>query len=166
MLYIPKDEHIRQILSISERTVAIIKHADFSSRDYNAAETIISMLLNNIKSMSVVIALERNECSEKDCYTNTYENAVTSKILSISQKKNLRELESIRKSVSDGSYSPDTDKLLHFLSLYDSFAENFFSQSATVSEMRNKGINIPSPVSIKQETEIILGIRKPEKKHK
>ncbi len=137
MMYLTKEELVRNIAEQTERAFAVIEHTDFNSDKLNPNAVIIPFLSNIFDSALIVTALEDDANSENDCHRNALNLVMCSLNIKNSTKNFIRKIQELRQKYTiDGTKIPfDSDECLDFLNAYDCFMFEFIRNSKTVQEM-------------------------------
>lgn len=175
MMYLTKEELVKNIAEQTERAFAIIEHTDFSSDKLNPNSVIIPFLGNIADSALIVTALDDNDNSEFDCHRNALSLVMRSGKVKNTTKDFIRKIQDYRKkyTMDSGHSAFDSAECLDFLNSYDCLMYDFINSSNTVREMnilqfssfRNAvekllKKNMPASVNNSQENEIIEQIRR------
>lgn len=136
MMYLTKEELVRNIAEQTERAFAVIEHTDFNSDKLNPNAVIIPFLSNIFDSALIVTALEDDTNSENDCHRNALNLVMCSLNIKNSTKNFIRKIQELRQKYTiDGTKIPfDSDECLDFLNAYDCFMFEFIRNSKTVQE--------------------------------
>ncbi|MDE6784828.1 MAG: hypothetical protein K2J26_05595 [Ruminococcus sp.] len=175
MMYLTKEELVKNIAEQTERAFAIIEHTDFSSDKLNPNSVIIPFLSNIADSVLIVIALDDNDNSRTDCHRNALSLVMHSDKVKNTTKDFIKKIQDSRKKyTSDSGQSVfDSAECVDFLNAYDCFMYDFINSNNTVREMNILKFssfrnivekllkkNTPDSVNNTHENEIIEQIRK------
>lgn len=136
MMYLTKEELVKNIAEQTERAFAVIEHTDFSSDKLNPNAVIIPFLCNISDYALIVTALEENADSENDCHRNALSLVMESPKVKNTTKNFIRKIQELRRKYTiDGTDVPfNPDECLDFLNAYDCFMFEFIKNSTTVQE--------------------------------
>lgn len=136
MMYLTKEELVKNIAEQTERAFAVIEHTDFSSDKLNPNTVIIPFLCNISDYALIVTALEENADSENDCHRNALSLVMESPKVKNTTKNFIRKIQELRRKYTiDGTDVPfNPDECLDFLNAYDCFMFEFIKNSTTVHE--------------------------------
>lgn len=136
MMYLTKEELVKNIAEQTERVFAVIEHTDFSSDKLNPNAVIIPFLCNIADFALIVTALEDNDNSENDCHRNALSLVMGSPKVKNTTKNFIRKIQELRRKYTlDGTDIPfNPDECLDFLNAYDCFMFEFIKNSTTVQE--------------------------------
>lgn len=139
MMYLTKEELVKNIAEQTERAFAIIEHTDFNSDKLNPNAVIIPFLSNIFDSALIVTALEDDANSENDCHRNAMNLVMCSLKVKNTTKNFIRKIQELRRKYTlDGTQSSfDSAECLDFLNAYDCFMFEFIRNSTTVQEMNS-----------------------------
>lgn len=139
MIYLTKEELVKNIAEQTERASAVIEHTDFSSDKLNPNAVIIPFLSNIADSALIVTALEDDTNIENDCHRNALNLVMCSLKVKNTTKDFIGKIQKFRKKYTlDGANIPfDSAECLDFLNAYDCFMFEFIKNSPTVQEMNN-----------------------------
>lgn len=142
MMYLSKEELVKNIAEQTERAEAIIKHIDFNSDKFNPNSVIIPFLSNIFSSALIVTALEDSSNAENDCHRNAYELVMRSVRIKNNTKDFIKQINTIKQKYTienNGNNLFDSDECLDFLNAYDCFMYNFAENSTTLKNLKNRG---------------------------
>lgn len=139
MIYLTKEELVKNIAEQTERASAVIEHTDFSSDKLNPNAVIIPFLSNIADSALIVTALEDDANSENDCHRNALNLVMCSLKVKNTTKDFIRKIQELRRkyTIDGAQLSFDYTECLDFLNAYDCFMFEFIRNSTTVQEMNN-----------------------------
>lgn len=139
MMYLTKEELVKNIAEQTERASAVIEHTDFNSDQFNPNTVIIPFLSNIADSALIVTALEDDANSENDCHRKAFELVMRSIEVKNTTKNFIRKINEFRRryTVEHTQTAFDSDECLDFLNAYDCFMFEFIKNSTTVQEMNN-----------------------------
>lgn len=140
MMYLTKEELVKNIADQSERASAVIEHTDFTSDKFDPNAVITSFLGNIFDSALIVIALEK--CAGLgDCHRNAMSIVCCSNAVSRDMKRFIEQISRLRQKYSfEGASSGfDAGECLDFLNAYDCFMFDFIKNSSTVAQMNAEG---------------------------
>lgn len=139
MMYLTKEELVKNIAEQTERACAVIEHTDFSSDKLNPNSVIIPFLSNIFDSALIVTALEDDSNSENDCHRNALNLVMCSLKVKNTTKDFIKKIQELRRKYTlDNIQIPfDSAECLEFLNAYDCFMFEFIKNSPTVQEMNN-----------------------------
>ncbi|MDE6789693.1 MAG: hypothetical protein K2J47_10305 [Ruminococcus sp.] len=139
MMYLTKEELVKNIAEQTERAFVVIEHTDFNSDKLNPNTVIIPFLSNIFDSALIVTALEDDANSENDCHRNALNLLICSLKVKNTTKNFIRKIQELRKKYTiDVKHIPfDSDECLDFLNAYDCFMFEFIRNSKTVQEMNS-----------------------------
>ncbi|MCM1133402.1 MAG: hypothetical protein NC340_08020 [Ruminococcus flavefaciens] len=137
MMYLTKEELVKNIAEQTERACAVIEHTDFTAEKFNPNAVIIPFLGNIFDSALIVTALEDDGNSENDCHRNAVNLVVGSMKTKSSTRNFIRKIMELRQKYTlDSTEIPfDSDECLDFLNAYDCFMSEFIRNSHTVKEL-------------------------------
>ncbi len=138
MMYLTKEELVKNIAEQTERAFAIIEHIDFDSDKLNPNTVIIPFLSNIADSALIVMALEENSDRENDCHRNAYNLVMCSLKVKNTTKDFIRKIQDFRQKYTSGKQDIlfDSAECLDFLNAYDCFMFEFTKNSTTVQQMK------------------------------
>lgn len=136
MMYLTKEELVKNIAEQTERAFAVIEHMDFSSDKLNPNAVIIPFLCNIADYALIVTALEDDANSENDCHRNALSLVMESPKIKNTTKNFIRKIQKLRRKYTlDGANVVfNSDECLDFLNAYDCFMFEFIKNSTTVQE--------------------------------
>lgn len=140
MMYLSKEELVKNIAEQTEHAEAIIEHIDFNSGKSNPNSVIIPFLSNIFSSALIVTALEDSSNAENDCHRNAYDLVMTSAKIKNNTKNFIKQINTIRQKYTienNGNNLFDSDECLDFLNAYDCFMYNFSEYSTTLKDLKN-----------------------------
>ncbi len=139
MMYLSKEELVKNIAEQTERAFAVIEHTDFSSGKLNPNTVIIPFLSNVFDYALIVTALEDDDNSENDCHRNALSLVMSSPKVKNTTKNFIRKIQELRRKYTpDGENIPfNSEECLDFLNAYDCFMFEFIKSSTTAQEMNN-----------------------------
>lgn len=141
MMYLSKEELVKNIAEQTERAEAIIEHIDFNSDKLNPNSVIIPFLSNIFSSALIVTALEDSSNAENDCHRNAYELVMRSAGTKNNTKNFIKQIDTIRQKYTvenNGNNLFDSDECLDFLNAYDCFMYNFAENSTTLKNLKDR----------------------------
>ncbi|MDE5763953.1 MAG: hypothetical protein K2I00_03200 [Ruminococcus sp.] len=162
MMYLTKEELVKNIAEQTERASAIIEHTDFNSDKLNPNSVIIPFLGNIADSAMIVTALDINGNNKTDCHRNALSIVMSSDKIKNTTKNFIRKIQDLRKkyTIDSGKSVFDSAECLDFLNAYDCFMYDFISCNNTVREM-----NILKFSSFRNIVEKLLKKNTPDLKH-
>lgn len=139
MIYLTKEELVKNITEQTERAAAVIEHTDFNSDELNPNMIIIPFLSNIIDSALIVTALEEYADSGQDCHRNALRLVMSSGKTKTSAKNFIRQIQELREkyTLSGTSLPFDSGECLDFLNAYDCLMFDFIKNSPTVKAAGN-----------------------------
>lgn len=142
MMYLSKEELVKNIAEQTERAEAIIEHIDFNSDKLNPNTVIIPFLSNIFDSALIVMALEDSSNAENDCHRNALELVMCSVKIKNNTRSFIRQINNFKQKYileNTVNTSFDSDECLDFLNAYDCFMYDFAESSTTFKSLKNSG---------------------------
>lgn len=159
MMYLSKEELVKNIALQTERAEAVIGHIDFSSDKLNPNTVIIPFLSNIFDSALIVTALEDSSNAENDCHRNAFNLILNSVKTKNNMKDYIRHINNLKQkytSENNADTSFNSGECLDFLNAYDCFMYSFAESSTTLKNMKNNGSINFRLFSFRNMTEKIL----------